>query len=221
MTTYNNATNTANPTGVSAGSYTNTNLTVNAAGLITAASNGSGGGGGAVVALATLTASASSSLEFASLFSSTYYQYLFLFRQIVPTTNQAYLQCQVATAGGYVATNYQWASNCWVGGTIENSNSTSDTQATLTNSGGSWGLSSTSTNGGLNGQMLISGPNGSSNPACASMNLEWNYGATGSQVIAANGAWFQPAATFTKIKFFMNTSTIASGIIDVFGITAG
>lgn len=39
----NNSTNTANPSGVSAGSYVNSNITVNAAGLITAASSGASG----------------------------------------------------------------------------------------------------------------------------------------------------------------------------------
>jgi hypothetical protein len=53
MTTYNNSTNTSIPSGVSAGSYTNANITVNAAGQITAASSG---GSGTVVNQTTSTA---------------------------------------------------------------------------------------------------------------------------------------------------------------------
>src|SRR6185312_9645361 len=41
MTTYNNSTNTSIPSGVTAGTYSSANITVNAAGQITAASNGS------------------------------------------------------------------------------------------------------------------------------------------------------------------------------------
>ena len=178
-------------------------------------------GAGSLVPLATLTASSSASLAFTALFSASYYQYLFLFKQILPATNNVVFYCQLGTGSTptYIATNYNWQASTFIGNSAGGGGgSTSDTQAGLSSTNGTYGIYSTS--GFYSGQMLISGPNGASNPAMASGVT--SYIATGSTYCATvNLAWYQPAATFTAIKFYMGSGNITSGTIDVYGILAG
>ena len=178
-------------------------------------------GSGSLVPLATLTASSSASLAFTALFSASYYQYLFLFKQILPATNNVVLQCQLGTGAGptYLTANYNWLNCNSLSGSIYNQANTSDSSATIGgNNGGTYGINST--NGFLSGQMLITGPNASSNAAIGSGT--WSDLTSGTTYANAGIiSWYQPAATFTAIKFFMSSGNIASGTIDVYGILAG
>ena len=176
-----------------------------------------GGGIGTTVLLASNTASSSASIEFINLFSADYEQYLFTFSQVLPASNNVLFQCQLGTGAGpsYINANYLWNVNSSLGSSNYNQYSASDTQVTLVNNGGTYGIDNT--NGNLVGIMVLSGPNGSSNTAAGSGSLTY-VTATSAYAVSLNLGWFQAAAIFTAIKFFMSSGNIASGIIRMYGL---
>ena len=160
-------------------------------------------------------------LAFTSLFSSSYTKYLFLFTQLLPATNDVNLYCVLGTGAGptYVTANYNWGSTTTAASTIYQGNSNSDAQAILNNNTQpSYTISNAGS--GVNGQMLLMGPNASSQIATGVVDIAFTTG-VGVSIATVLGSWSQPAATFTAIKFFMNSGNIASGTIDVYGILPG
>ena len=179
------------------------------------------GGTSPLVPLATLTASNSASLAFTSLFSSSYYQYLFVFTNILPATDNTFLECQLGTGAGptYITANYLWQDlAAYQGNNKTGQGSVSDSKAVIAEAD-AFGISNSSTYNGASGQMWLSGTNGSS--AVATGTGQFSFEANTITWSTVSNSWQQPAALFTAIKFFMSSGNITSGTIDVYGLAAG
>src|ERR1700678_2530709 len=125
-----------------------------------------GAGAGAVGwnYITSATASNSATLNFDALFSSTYSQYMFVFNNLIPATNEVYFSANLGTGGTPTWVTSGYSSNQYV----TNYNATATTGSntggatgaiTCTTTGNSYNIYSTATFGGVSGYMYLNGTN--------------------------------------------------------------
>jgi hypothetical protein len=187
-----------------------TSITLPTSGTVVTSANGR-------ILLATLTASNSASLSDTTSLTSTYKSYEFRFINVVPATNSAFLNFQVSTDGGS-----NWKTDATYFYVDYGVYSSTDAINTTVFESGTEGamtaeLSSTSTDGGLNGLMRVSNPAGT---GCKIFRFETvAYTTVGTALWSFTGAvqYRGSTAAINAIKFAMTSGNITSGSIQVWG----
>jgi hypothetical protein len=181
------------------------------------------GGSGALVFLEAHTASSSATLDFTTFISSTYDEYVFEMVNVIPATNDQALLMRMGTGGGPTwdsGANYGWVVRiARGGGTANNGAESGQTFISLVyQSGGSLGVDSTTTSGGVSGSVRLFNPQSTS--IYKQTQGTWRYRDAEPFILSAHGTGVYLSTTaVTGIRFLYASGNIASGDIRVYGIS--
>lgn len=175
---------------------------------------GSSGSGGSLVFLTSSTASSSAEIDFNGIFSAAYNQYLVLFSNLVMSTQtNFYMQVGTGPTPTWVtAGSYYYTTGNGGGGLTPVTDGAAtafrpvyDTSVNI------------SASGNVNGHMIISGANATSNIFSYISEISYVNGSNNTGAAMCLGSGYIGAATYTSFRVYPTAGSITSGKISVYG----
>lgn len=172
------------------------------------------GASGGLVFIATVTASSSATVDFSNNLSSTYDNYLIVYENSVPATNNVQLRVRVGTGATptYQATNYAGTA-APVGANSASWQASGTTAVDLMSS--SITQSNTSTLGASGDILITNSNNASNNKGITSLG---QYPVVSTINVAVAGAQWQSATVITSIRLLYSSGNVSTGTFKLYGI---
>jgi hypothetical protein len=176
---------------------------------------------GGLVFLGSRTASASATLEFASLLSATYDEYIFEMVGLVPATDAQNFLMRLSIDNG---SNYKSGASDYQYYNVAKNNAGTDlgiASAGATAFIAASGVSSTAGDGGINGQIHLYNVNSTTQKKQMKYHINTYASATGGQFHVGGGTAVQATITgaaVNAVQFLMGSGNLTSGTIYLYGV---